>query len=367
MLIILGSALLQTVAAVSFSPPTGLYHVGYRQHLLNKTTIDDPVASNNASSILLATIYYPTLTIPVPWVNTAAYLDPITAAIWGNNWHFSENALESLTAWNVHHAPPLDHGTLNKPTIIFSPGAGENAIMYNALNSDLASQGYTVVALDHPGEVPYLQLPDGKPGVYGIDITADWNNTFAKDVYNMRVSDILAVVRDLFPAFVSSSDAPFNATHFFTVGHSLGGAAAAGALALEPSILGGVNLDGVFFETPDVKKPFLLLGQEAHTLTAEPSWPSFTSNQSGWWQWVNIEGSGHQNFADLDDWVDLLGLRNLTAPMSVGTVWAPRMNFIAKTLVEGFLTVVLEKGEWVHMPVEALQEVTSVSESGPIS
>ena len=177
----------------------------------------------------------------------------------------------------------------------------------------------------------------------------------------MRVSDILSVIQDLFPSYVSSTGAPFNTTHFFTIGHSLGGAAAARSLAAEPRILGSVNFDGTYFESTDVKKPILMLGQEAHTLTAEPSWPAFASNQSGWLRWLNIAGSGHQNFADLDDWVDLEGLRNKTVPLSVGPVWAPRMNFIIKETVQGFLRFVLGENEWNGVDTTAFPEVVYVS------
>lgn len=362
MRVFVGFVLLQIVTAVPFSPPTGPYHVGYLQHVFNKTTPNDPVAPSNASSILLATIYYPTLVVPIPGSNTAPYLDPTTARIWGDNWQFPKFSLQSLTTWNVQGAPHLEHGVTQKPTIIFSPGAGENAIMYNALSSELASQGYTVVALDHPGEVPYLQLPNNKPGIYGIDITAPWDNTLAEAVYNMRVSDILSVIQDLIPSYVSSTGAPFNTTHFFTIGHSLGGAAAAGSLAAEPRILGGVNFDGTYFESTDVGKPILMLGQEAHTLTAEPSWPAFASNQSGWLRWLNVAGSGHQNFADLDDWVDLLGLRNKTVPLSVGPVLeASRMNYIIKNLVQEFVEYVLGENEWNEANDAAFPEVVYVS------
>ncbi|KAJ4359373.1 hypothetical protein N0V95_002203 [Ascochyta clinopodiicola] len=204
--------------------------------------------------------------------------------------------------------------------------------MYNTLSSELASQGYTVLALDHPGETPYLQLPDGAQGVYGIDITATWNRTLQTAVYNMRVSDTLAIIRKLFPSYVDSTGAPFNATHYLTIGHSIGGAAAAGALAVEPSILGGVNLDGGFFDLLDVKKPFLMLAGAEHTPTLDPSWSPFSTNQSGWYQWFNITGTGHQDFSDLGDWVDLQGLRNKTITPSLDTIWAPRMNFIVNTL-----------------------------------
>jgi pimeloyl-ACP methyl ester carboxylesterase len=282
MLVVFASLLIQAVSAVPLIPPTGPYHVGYMQHVFNHTTLNDPVAPKNASSILLATIYYPTLTIPVPGNNTAPYLDPTTAQIWGGPLQYPNGSLEGLTTWNVYQAPALKEAT-HKPTIIFSPGGGENAIMYNTLNSELASQGYTVLALDHPGETPYLQLPE-IDGVYGIDITATWNYTLQTAVYNMRVSDTLAVVRDLFAPFVQSINAPFNTTHYIAIGHSLGGAAAAGALAVEPSILGGINLDGLFIDLPDVKKPFLMLAGAEHTPEIDPSWAPFSANQSGWYQ-----------------------------------------------------------------------------------
>lgn len=358
--------LVHTAAVVSFPPPTGPYYVGYTQHVFNNTTPNDPVAPANASSVLLATIYYPTLTIPVPGNNTAPYLDPTTATLWGDILQFPSNSLQTLQTWNVDQAPPLDErtkGALQKPTVIFSPGGGENAIMYNALNSDLASQGYTVIALDHPGEAPYLQLPDGAPGVYGIDITATWNYTLQTAVYNMRVSDTLAMIRKLFPAYVQSTSAPFITTHYLTIGHSLGGAAAAGALAVEPSILGGVNLDGLFIDLLDVQKPFLMLAGEEHTPTIDPSWAPFSANQSGWYQWLNITGSSHQDFSDLGDWVDLQGLRNQTITPSLGSIWAPRMNFIVKTLVESFFGFVLDEREDLGLPDEAFPEVRYINGS----
>jgi pimeloyl-ACP methyl ester carboxylesterase len=364
MLIILACLLIQAIAAVSFPPPTGPYHVGYTQHVFNNTTPNDPVAPANTSSILLATVYYPTLTIPVPGNNTAPYLDPTTAKLWGDILQYPNNSLQSLTTWNVYQAPPLDktaYGVSQKPTVIFSPGGGENAIMYNALNSELASQGYTVLALDHPGEAPYLQLPDGAQGIYGIDITATWNYTLQTAVYNMRVSDTIAMIRKLFPSYVESTHAPFNTTHYFAMGHSLGGAAAAGALAVEPSILGGINLDGLFIDLPDVKKPFLMLAGAEHTPAIDPSWSPFSANQSGWYQWLNITGSSHQDFSDLGDWVDLQGLRNKTITPSLGTIWAPRMDYIVRTVVETFFGFVLGERTCSNMSNEAFPEVEYVN------
>ncbi|KAF9700589.1 hypothetical protein EKO04_001865 [Ascochyta lentis] len=363
---ILLSLLVLAVAAVPFPPPTGPYHVGYTQHAFNNTTPNDPVAPANASSILLATIYYPTLTVPIPGINTAPYLDATTAKLWGDILQYPNNSLQSLTTWNIHQAPPLartGEDAWQRPTVIFSPGGGENAIMYNTLTSELASQGYTVLALDHPGEAPYLQLPNAAEGIYGIDITATWNYTLQTAVYNMRVSDTLAIIRKLFPSYVESIGAPFNTTHYFAIGHSLGGAAAAGALAVEPSILGGMNLDGLFIDLPDVKKPFLMLAGAQHTPAIDPSWAPFSANQSGWYQWLNITGTSHQDYSDLGDWVDLQGLRNETITPSLGTIWAPRMDFIVNTLVQSFFSFVLGERKCVDVPRESFPEVRYINGS----
>ena len=355
--------LAEAVSAASFAPPTGPYHVGYTQHVFNHTTPNDPVAPQNASSILLATIYYPTLTIPIPGNNTAPYLDPTTAQLWGDILQYPNNSLQSLQTWNVYQAAPLEKCVSQKPTVIFSPGGGENAIMYNALNSEIASRGYTVVALDHPGEAPYIQLPDGAPGIYGIDISAVWNMTLQTAVYNMRVSDSLAVVRELFPAYVEETDAPFNATHYLAIGHSLGGTASASATAVEDSILGGVNFDGRFVELPDVENPFLMLAGEEHNPTLDSSWSPFSLNQSGWYQWVNITGSGHQDFSDLGDWVDLQGLRNKTVTPSLGTIWGPRMDYIVRTFVLTFFEFVIGEGKWLDVPSPLFPEVAYINGS----
>ena len=364
MLALFATFLVQGAFAVPFAPPTGPYHVGITQHVFNHTTPNDPVAPPDASSILLATIYYPTLSIPIPGINTAQYLGVTTAKLWGDALKFPNGSLQSLSTWNVYDAPTLDiaqFGVSQKPTVIFSPGGGENAIMYNALNSELASQGYTVLALDHPGEIPYLQLPGGAKGIYGIDITATWPRELQTAVYHMRVADALAVIKGLYSEFVVSTGAPFNTSHYLTIGHSVGGAAAAGALAVDDSILGGVNLDGGFFDLPDVKKPFLMIAGAEHTLALDPTWSMFAANQSGWWKWVNVTGSSHQNFADLDDWVDLQGLRNKTITPSLDKIWAPRMNYIVGTFVSRFFDYVLGEREGLDVPTSLFPEVMHIN------
>ncbi|KAF2179004.1 hypothetical protein K469DRAFT_731286 [Zopfia rhizophila CBS 207.26] len=307
-----------SIYAEPFPPPRCPYQVGITQHVFNHTTPNDPVAPKNASSKLLATVYCPTLSMPSPG-EAAPYLDPITATPTLNK---------------------TSHGTSQLPTVILSPGSGVNTIMYNVLSSKLASQGYTFQLLYNMG------------GIYGVDITASWNRTLQTAVYNMRVSDALAMIWELYPPLVDSFDAPFNITHYFMLGHSIGGAAAPGIIVGEPSVLGGVNLDGGFFELSDIKKPILMIAGAEHTRSIDPTWSPFSFNQSRWWEWLNVTRSDHLDFTDIGDWVDLLGLRNKTS--------TPRHGPVLR-----FFNVLLGRELWCGMQVSPLRfpEVVRINAS----
>lgn len=97
MLTIIAALRVQAALAVPFPPPTGPYHVGYTQHVFDHTTSDDHVALQNASSVLLGTLYYPTAEIPIPGNDTALYLDTTTAKLWDDVLQYPNNSLQTLT------------------------------------------------------------------------------------------------------------------------------------------------------------------------------------------------------------------------------------------------------------------------------
>ncbi|KAH7409874.1 Alpha/Beta hydrolase protein [Phaeosphaeria sp. MPI-PUGE-AT-0046c] len=357
-------AVLSTSTAERFPPPDGPYNVGITQTVFNHSSPNDPIAPQNVSSILLATIYYPTLSLPNP-ETTTPYLDPINARIWDASRNLPNGSLSRLQTWTQLDAPFLPHSAPNTsllPTILFSPGGGSNAAFYTSLLSSLASHGYPVLALDHPGEAPYLPLAN-EGGVYGV--TSAWNRTFATTLYHMRVADTLAALRILFPAYVKRANAPFNTTHFLTLGHSLGGAAAAGAMAREPAILGGVNLDGGFWdEDPDAKGPFLIVSGEEHTAAYDPSLGPFSDAQTGWWRWIEVQGTDHLDFGDFGLWVDLLGERREETMQTLGKIWKPRCARVVSELVLAFFGVVLGRAkDLVQVPNDEFPEVRFVNGS----
>jgi hypothetical protein len=107
---------------------------------------------------MLLTSYYPTLQIPN---TTAPYLDPISAGIFKSTIGLTPGSLLRLTTRLQLLAPTLpgthpsfSNGTSPYPTLIFTPGAELPASSYTAYLSEVASYGYAVVVIDHPGEAP---------------------------------------------------------------------------------------------------------------------------------------------------------------------------------------------------------------------
>ncbi|KAK1234241.1 hypothetical protein PQX77_002548 [Marasmius sp. AFHP31] len=350
--------------AISLWEPTGPYHVGYTQHAFNHTTPNDPTKPGN---ILLLTIYYPTRQIPNA---TVPYLPPISASMFNEYVGFPNGSMSSLTTKLQLDAPTLlgtspefGNGTSPYPTIVFLPGAGLPTAAYTAYQSDLASHGYTVVGIDHPGEAPYIQLPNGEE-IYG---EPDWHNypstiEEAILIYKFRLSDVAAVMSDPFlPDLVRSLGAPINTTHFGIFGHSIGGASSAGCMASNESYASlfkaGANIDGAMLQflneklevdtstpAPDLARPFFQLASEEHfegNVTGgpdgDPTWSHFNNAQSAWLRDLQLNGTRHLDYSDIPLWVDLLGGRNGTPGELVGTIDGARATHITTSFTRNLM------------------------------
>jgi pimeloyl-ACP methyl ester carboxylesterase len=377
---------LVAVEAVMLPAPAGPYNVGFTQHIFNHTTPNDPTPGGG--TFYLASIYYPTRSDPSP--NTSVpYFDPTSAVIWGEVFNILPADLLSLESALQWRAPLLcEKEDVEKveawPTLVFGPGGGMNAGYFTSLLSDLASQGYTVIALDHPGEAPYLALLDGEPGVVGWDINMPYSDELILDIYEFRRGDLLAVLaEDGFPALVEALGAYFNTEAYAAFGHSTGGAAATGAMGRTGKIVAGLNIDGGFYgDSVNASmhgRPYFMTMNPNHFALDADTWPAFATryyNESltapGWLDWTTVQGSAHLAFSDIALWVELLPtIPNTTAQVDLGNVTASRMDALLKTYVSGFWEFV-RGGEYnatlLDGPVEEWPEVVfnaKVRSDGP--
>src|ERR1700753_3178291 len=94
-------------SAHSLPPPTGQYHVGITQHVLDHITPNDPFAPNHTGTSILLTIYYPTLQIPN---TTRPYLDKGLAVYFETYFNWTSGSLSNITTNLQWQAPTLPAG-----------------------------------------------------------------------------------------------------------------------------------------------------------------------------------------------------------------------------------------------------------------
>lgn len=347
----LGALLSATPAAVlavstAIPPPTGPYDVGVTKLEIPYVNTGDPIAPGNVTTSFLATVFYPADPGAQEGCEPQPYLDPVTASLYEQVYNITAGSLASLTSAFARDAPRAAAPSF--PTILFGPGGvGPPSECYTILLSELASYGYTVFGLDHPYEQPFVRYPNGT-GLYGLPITFDgYTVELLAALQSIRINETIAMI-DRIPAVAGVLGWPVDATHIGTFGHSLGGAAALGAMLKDTRIRGGINMDGEFWgdlaandSSVDVKRPVFLLGSEGHVGSSDPdsetSWLTFPDAQSGWWRKLNVNGTLHLDFSDETFWKEVTTMQS----QSLGTIDGYRQVNISRTFIKDFFDFTL--------------------------
>jgi predicted dienelactone hydrolase len=181
------------------------------------------------------------------------------------------------------------------PVVLFSPGFGVEHELYAGLVEDIASHGYVVVAISHPHDASIVQFPDGHIVVPGseMDIGA---------ALSVRVADTRFVLTELARLGRAGFFAGrLDLGHVGMFGHSLGGAAAASTMLVDPRIDAGADLDGVLFGGSDagaLSRPFMLMSADPG-FAADPNRADFWSRLRGPHYAVDIKSARHFAFSDL--------------------------------------------------------------------
>ncbi|KAL1880130.1 hypothetical protein Daus18300_001493 [Diaporthe australafricana] len=363
------SSVSSLVVAEEIPPYSGKYNVGARKHVI---AINEPdiFAPGNVSTSFLVTLFYPTLEEPdVP--GTTPYLTEVTAKQFEEWFQFPNGTLGNFTSrlqWNASFAENLleDEGS-ESPTLIFGPGlGGPPCECYTLLLSELASNGFTVAALDHTWEQPYVLYPNGSE-YYGPPLDYAWSTEEALTAIDHRINDTFAFI-DAWPKLARKLGFASATDRFGTFGHSIGGAAAlAFAQLVDQSVVpAGINLDGSFWgklnsSAADVGRPSLLLGFEGHaTSHFDISWDTYTEAQTSWWRVIEVNGTLHSDWSDVTFW------KELDPPVhpNTGNISGERMVEVESSLVAGFFDWILwgkDEGDLFDEPDSFYPETVLVS------
>jgi predicted dienelactone hydrolase len=192
------------------------------------------------------------------------------------------------------------------PVVVLSPGNGTNIEFYSSLASELASHGYIVVGINHPYDVPAVQLSNGEVAPYDKDqwlLSAEAHQAYTTERIKVRTIDMLFAlgrleVENTTGRFTGIMDLDSVAA----AGHSLGGITASEACKADVRLKACMNLDGLQKGGPfsmeesaiPPQQPFLFLTKEAqlHPSLLE----RFESMPESYW--VVIHGASHQSFTD---------------------------------------------------------------------
>lgn len=335
--------------------PDGKYSVGVvRAEFVDASRRLDAADDTSGPRRLPAIVWYPSRGRVA---GSAPYLDDDVAAVTlpaiARNFRYAPDDLQALTELRIQAragAPPARHRP-GFPVVVFSHGFFLYPEQNSALASRLASHGYIVVSIAHPGDAADVKLVDGRVAatrtggpsddprfapafkalVEGSSVTAsrDALSGYAEAFAATRLGRSFADWRDdtlvVANAIVSGTEpdtlhevmATADRGRLAFAGMSFGGATAATTCRLVPACRAAVNLDGQNFDPQlfdrPVERPLLLMLSDwvrYGLFDGQPRTADFSPNDLAYEPWsttgqradvlrLRLEGVRHLGYTDL--------------------------------------------------------------------
>lgn len=246
--------------------------------------------------------------------------------------------------------------------MLFSPGLGDSRLHYSILSHSLASQGFIVIAMDHPYDADVVEFPDGST-VLGVNLANEDSLTIdqIQHRFDVRVQDVSFVLDQLASPHVRRRLFGFNdwktdPCNIIMYGHSLGGATAVASAWNDTRLVASVNLDGRQYGSQPAlgskqpalgsKQPIMLVASEIHTATNDPTWVAlWNATQQTTKAMIKLNGTNHKGLSDfplivgsLPDYTDLPQTVRDVLTFELGTMSGARVDTLLPTLVARFLS-----------------------------
>ncbi|KAF8540839.1 hypothetical protein BDD12DRAFT_909112 [Trichophaea hybrida] len=325
-----------SIKKIHLPAPSGPHkNIGTFTHTLTDHSRPEKYAPGTSRKVLVQA-FYP---ISQPGQQYAPYAPKLTLDVVGSSYGLPNGTIEPIITNSFIQSYPKPKGK-NLVPLLFSTGSGVPRFLYTTMYEEMASQGYFVIAIDHPYDALIVEFPEG--GVaYMVNSSSNDLNSIIESL-GTRVADAKFVAKQLTKLPCASA---LDLDKIGMFGHSLGGATAAGAMTgKSPLVKAGLNLDGSFFgplNTTDVQGPFLLVGRPEHNSeNGDPTWKSWRKAQHGWVKEVTFKGFTHATFSDEGTDVELLGLKRFFPPghleKELGTVKPKRGRQLVAAYVGAF-------------------------------
>ncbi|KAK5136686.1 hypothetical protein LTR08_002339 [Meristemomyces frigidus] len=315
-----------TTAGYLVPNPPGKYNVTLTTGPLIDYTRNDPYAATPTPRALMLSIFQPATcasTVLVPYMpnKTANYQGPYLQEIFNISANLTPLFLEARLPVCSDHpgsCSPLD----DSPILLFSPGYSIPRLYYSVLASAIASEGFTVITIDHPEDADIITYPDGH-AVYNNDTTQ--STLVFTEHLPIRAADASFVIDQLSNATAIAEllpqrgPRPFQTDRVAMLGHSLGGAAAVVAAGQDPRLRGAINWDGTFLgslPSSGLSQPVLLISHGK----ADASWPATWPLLKGPKLWVDVANATHESFSDVPTLLQAAGQDATALAGLLGTI-----------------------------------------------
>ncbi|WP_369201704.1 alpha/beta hydrolase family protein [Streptomyces sp. PU-14G] len=277
-------------AVVTLPAPTGPHPVGVTElHLVDEAR-SDPWDEAVGVREVMVSLHYPARS--VEGCPRAPHMRPEAAALYTFVEPFIHPQLPgegvdwAATLTHSHSAAPALPGP--RPVLLYSPGGGDPRTQGTSLAEELASHGYVVAAVDHPGDAGEVEFPSAREGRDTVRVTALRGDPAAdtdlfRTLIETRIADLRFVLDQLerlaagrnpdaasrpLPEGLAPS---LDLTRVGAWGHSAGGTAVAQTLYDDARLTAAANLEG-YLDHPDgtpfdvaekgAGKPLLLIGTD---------------------------------------------------------------------------------------------------------
>ncbi|WP_411144418.1 alpha/beta hydrolase [Streptomyces sp. x-80] len=316
---------------VRLPAPTGPHRIGVTTlHLVDRSR-RDPWDSGITVREVMTTVFYPARDVrghPVAPQLTAgaaewfARLDvplhlglPVSGVDW------------AATMTHAHTGAPAQ--AVRRPVVLYTPGGVDPRTLGTGIAEELASHGYVVVTIDHPGETSEVEFPGATGQREKIRCTVlrgePGPETF-RTMIDTRIADTRFVLDQL--AVLAAGRNPdaegralpqdlgraLDLRRVGIYGHSAGGTAAAEAMYEDRRIGAAVNLEGYLDHPPEqpgqdgelfpvarygVDRPLLLLGTDGfRDARFDRSWSAMLAHPRGHTRRRQLDHATHWVFTD---------------------------------------------------------------------
>ncbi|MGW6282999.1 alpha/beta hydrolase [Kribbella sp. NPDC055071] len=329
--------------------PTGPHHIGTTTLALTDVHRSDPWNGASARELVI-TLYYPASA--VRGYARAPQLTPAAAGVFKG---LDAGLLHpELPTSGVDWAATMTHSYVDapalpgrRPVLLYSPGGADPRTVGTSVAEDLASHGYVVLTIDHPGEASEVVFPDGRLRVIEMPPTTPTDPVLSRLMMSTRFDD-LRFVLDRLPDLPVAVDE----RRIGVYGHSAGGATAAVALD-DVRVRAAVNLEG-YLDTLDgelypiaqhgTRKPLLLAGTDGfRDARFDRSWAALMSH-GGPVRRVQFADANHWVFTDYAALTPQLQSAGLVSPtarahlIGSGSRGVPAVRKLVRTFFAHALT-----------------------------